>query len=341
MMENEYSQISTAVPQGAPMPPVSQRGSYGNSGYRPAPRKRRWWIAVLVVAVIAVIGIGMYSCAASFNRLDGASTPHTSNTVSIIDINGTIGYDGTANSPEGLKKLLDQAESDPGIKAVVLRVNSGGGTSTAGEEMANYVREFSKPIVVSSASMNASAAYMISSQAKRIYVAQTTEIGAIGVDLTVTDLSGLLEKLGIDVDNITSAASKDSSYGTRPLTDAERAYYQNMVNQINEVFIKTVADGRGMSVDSVRALATGMPFTGNDSVANGLSDQVGTLEDACAGAADMAGCGSTYHTDTLSLPKSDLSSLLGLLSSSSSNTTTVDQLAAAIKELQGNEATVR
>ena len=122
--------------------------------------------------------------------------------------------------------------------------------------MATYLKEFredtGKPVVVSSASLNASAAYMISSQADAIFVARTTEIGAIGTAMQSTDFSGLLEKLGISVDNITSSESKDSSYGTRPLTEEERAYYQNMVDEINEVFIEIVADGRGKPVSWAR-----------------------------------------------------------------------------------------
>ena len=94
-------------------------------------------------------------------------------TVAVIDISGTIQYDGTACSPEGLSSLLDQAEENDDIEAVVLRVDSGGGTATAGEEMAEYVKRFSKPVVVSSASMNCSAAYEISSQADLIYVNKT------------------------------------------------------------------------------------------------------------------------------------------------------------------------
>lgn len=236
----------------------------------------------------------------------------------VITLDGTIQYDGTTCSPEGLKAQLDRAEQNPHIKAVVLRVNSGGGTATAGEEMAEYLREFSKPVVVSSASINASAAYEISSQADYIFTAKTTSIGAIGTVMQVTDLSGLMEKLGISVDNIASADSKDSSYGTRPLTEEERAYYQAMVDQINESFIETVAQGRGMDVEAVRALATGLTFTGIDAVENGLADELGTLEDATDKAAELAGI-SSYDTVNLEPDYGDLSTLLGLLSSSQSS----------------------
>ncbi len=315
----------------APTPPPGPSGSYA----APAARKGHgvWIPIIILVALIAVIAVACASCSSAL--FGSKSSSYSPNTVAIIDIDSTIGYNGTACSPEGLKSLLDEASSDDNVKAVVLRVNSGGGTATAGEEMASYVRDFDKPVVVSSASVNASAAYEVSSQADWIFVANTTEIGAIGTDLTVTDYSGLLEMLGVNVDNITSADSKDSSYGTRPLTDEERAYYQDLVNQINGFFIDNVATGRDMSTDDVTALATGLVFTGATATQNGLADEVGTLEDACSKAADLAGC-SDYSTQHMEDPGStSITDLLGSLTGSSQSTDTT-ALAKALKELESN-----
>ena len=178
------------------------------------------------------------------------------------------------------------------------------------------MRDFSKPVVVSSASMNASAAYEISSQADYIYTAETTAIGSIGTAMQITDYSGLLEKLGIRIDNITSAESKDSTYGDRALSEEERAYYQSLVDQINATFIEKVeyvAAGRNMTEEEVRALATGLTFTGIDAVENGLADEIGTLEDAVEMAAMLGGA---YEYDTVYLQSSgaDWGSLLDLMS---------------------------
>ncbi|MBR2804712.1 MAG: S49 family peptidase, partial [Eggerthellaceae bacterium] len=160
--------------------------------YAPAaqPQKSRGWIVAIVVIVCLFLlsAFAIKSCSdtmSSFTSLGPSFNSSgyeqlTEDAIAIIDIDGTIQYDGSACSPEGLKELLDEAEADNHIKGVVLRVNSGGGTATAGEEMALYVREFSKPVVVSSAAINASAAYEISSQADYIYVVKSTEIGAIG-----------------------------------------------------------------------------------------------------------------------------------------------------------------
>ena len=287
----------------------------------PAQKKSKSWIVaiVFIVCLFAFTAFCVKSCSDAVENMGvkgAASAGPAGDAIAVIDIDGTIQYDGTANSPEGLKTLLDRASDNSKIKAVVLRVNSGGGVATAGEEMATYLADFKKPVVVSSASINASAAYEISSQANYIFVAKSTEIGAIGTAMQLTDLSGLLDMLGINMEVLTSADSKDSSYGYRALTDEEREYYQHMIDQINDTFIEAVAKGRNMPVDKVRELATGLAFTGIDAVENGLADEVGTLEDAADKAAELAGI-SNYELYDLGFSDYDLSSLYSLFGYSS------------------------
>lgn len=331
-----------AQPQGFQQP-YTQQQPYAQSAYAQqtyaagahagaasASRKggKAIWVVlgIILFAIVFVFTIGALSCSHMVSSISAPTQDYaaltTGDSVGVIDMAGTIQYDGTSCSPEGLRELLNQAEENPDIKAVVLRVDSGGGTATAGEEMAAYVRDFSKPIVVSSASMNCSAAYEISSQADYIFVNETTAIGAIGTIMQSTDISELLDKLGISVDNIASADSKDSSYGTRPLTDEERAYYQELVDTINETFINSVAEGRDMTVEEVRALATGMQFAGTVAVENGLADEVGIYEDALDKAAQLGGIESfdgTYDVVSLTQSPSDLSALMDLLGTSESS----------------------
>lgn len=317
-----------------------------------APKKSRGWIVAIVAIVCAflLLVFGISSCTSALGQLSGngsvAAVSFGKNTVATIDIDSTIQYDGTSNSPEGLKSLLDQAAENDSIVAVVLRVNSGGGIATAGEEMTEYVRQFKeetgKPVVVSSAATNASAAYEISSQADYIFTARTTAIGAIGTAMQVTNYAGLMELLGIETENITSSDSKDSTYGTRSLTDEERAYYQAQIDQINETFINNVAEGRNMTTDEVKQLATGLTFTGIDAVSNGLADEVGTKEDAEKKAAQLAGC-SDYDTANLSqvasADLSDLSTLLDLLSENKS--LTAEDVASALKEMESDASVAK
>lgn len=331
-------QQSYAQP-GSPQPPFVQQpyaGGYAAPQYAyaaapAAPKKggKGGWIAlgIILFAIVFVFTIGALSCSHTVSSLTSGADAFSSmsdevitsgDSIGVIDMMGTIQYDGSSCSPEGLREILKEAEDNPDIKAVVLRVDSGGGTATAGEEMAAYVRDFSKPIVVSSASMNCSAAYEISSQADYIYVNETTAIGAIGTIMQVQDISGLLDMLGIKTENIASAESKDSSYGTRPLTDEERQYYQDLVNEINETFIQNVADGRGMSVEEVRELATGMQFAGKTSVENGIADEIGTYDDALNKAAELGGVvGEAYEVVNLTSTSSDLGYLMDLLGADS------------------------
>lgn len=289
---------------------------------QPLPRKSNAWIVALVAVVLMAVVclVGIHSCSSTLTTLadpfgsssSAADSAITSDSIGIIEMSGTIDYDGSLCSPEGLKAQLDRAEADRHVKAVVLRVNSGGGAATASEEMAAYIRDFSKPVVVSSAGSNMSGAYEISSQADYIFVDQTTFIGSIGTIMQTTDIGELLSKLGIRIENIASAESKDSSYGTRPLSEDERAYYQAIVDQVNESFIEAVAEGRGMDVEDVRKLATGLPFTGADAVGNGLADEVGLLEDALDKAAELAGIDG-YDTVYLRSSTSSINDLLGIV----------------------------
>lgn len=328
---------------------------YGASGYAmpgyaaqvvtPPKKSKAPWIVggVFLFVIVFMFTIGAMSCSHMYSSMTSLGASDESvvtmgDSVGVIDVAGTIQYDGTSCSPEGLRDLLQQAEDNPDIKAVVLRVDSGGGVATAGEEMAAYVRDFSKPIVVSSASMNCSAAYEISSQADYIFVNETTAIGAIGTIMQTTDLSGLMDMLGISVDNIASADSKDSSYGTRPLSDEERAYYQELVDTINETFIRNVADGRGMSVDEVRALATGMQFAGTVAVENGLADEVGIYDAALDKAAELGGIeydvydgGFAYDVVQLTPSSADLGALMDLFGSSASSQA-VEELLGVLKQ---------
>lgn len=310
-----------AQPYSAPQPPVMQPN-------QPAKKSKGPIIAIIVAVVcLLVVGGAVAACSAALGSLTsgGRSGSAFGNNIGTIHIEGTIG-EGLC-TPENFGSMLDAAEEDDSIKALVIRVESGGGVAAAGEEMSVYLKDFSKPVVISSGSINASAAYMISSQADYIYCNKSTEVGSIGTAMQTMDYSGLLKMLGITATNITSSDSKDSSYGTRPLTDEEIAYYQQIVDEINENFIETVAEGREMGVEDVRKLATGMVFTGEQGVDNGLVDEIGTMRDALDKAAELGKIGGSYGIVELDY-NSDLSSLMYLFGSSD----TREQLSDLLKE---------
>lgn len=324
--DNAYSLYSQdRIPQDGQRASTERATFENDARIQPTPKRSNGWIILLIVVVCLCLTtmICVASCNSTFANLfstagvSGSSDKVAdlrSPTIGVIDMQGEIAYDGSTCSPDGLKAQLDKAEKSNEIVGVILRVNSGGGTATAGEEMAKYVKDFEKPIVVTSAATNASAAYEISSQADYIFTDKTTSIGAIGVVLQVTDLSGLYDKLGINIESIKSTESKDSSFGNRALTEEERAWYQSMVDQIDSDFIATVAAGRNMSYEEVEKLANGLPYTGTDAVENGLADEIGTFEDALLYISKKAGYSESLKTVKLAPESSELMSLLSLLS---------------------------
>ena len=282
------------------VPPQAPSSSFSMPQEKAAKqaKKRKLYIGLAVAAVmlLIVLPFTLFAGGCIGTLLDDEvqnyeliTYPGSSNkaAIAVVDIDGMISYDGSTNSPEGFQYVLDQASNDDNILALILRVNSGGGMAAAGEEMAAMLRTFDKPVIVSSQAINASAAYEISSQADYIMVGKTTDIGAIGTLMQVTDLSGLYEKLGIRKEAFTSAPSKDALYDHRSLTEEERAYYQAYITEINEPFIENVRQGRHLTEDEARALANGLTWAGTTAVTNGIADAIGYFRDAQNKAIDM------------------------------------------------------
>lgn len=195
---------------------------------------------------------------------------------------------------------LDDLAKDDDIKAVVLRINSGGGDAYASEQIWHSVTELKKvkPVVVSMGGMAASGAYYMSANASWIVAEPTTLTGSIGIFGLFPDMSGLLtEKLGVRFDEVkTNRNSTFSPVGTaRPLNAEETAYLQTYINRGYALFRQRVADGRRMPVAAVEKIAQGRVWLGQDAKPLRLVDELGTLDVAIAKAAALAKV-KKYHT---------------------------------------------
>ncbi len=189
-------------------------------------------------------------------------------------------------------RQLREAKEDPGIAAVVLRINSPGGSAAASQEVHNEalrLREAGKPLVVSFADVAASGGYWVACAADEILANPASITGSIGVIMEVTNLVELYEKIGIDFEVIKSGEHKDIGSAGRPLEDDERAILQSMVDDIFDQFIEVVATGRGLSRERVIELADGRIFTGRQALEAGLVDGLGDFADAVEAAAKLAG----------------------------------------------------
>jgi len=283
------------VPQASPSVPYAQ-----DEAARPSRAKRTWtWV---VLAIVIAIGAVMTNCMIPVLLL--SSGPHDglgegSESVGVIHVDGVIA--GTSSglqgfvTPESFRDLLDQARENDSVKAVVLRVDSPGGTVAASEEIAAYAREFEKPLVVSIGDVGASGAYMLASQTDEIWAMPGSTVGSIGVITDIPNASGLLEKLGVEFQVITAGKYKDAGSPYRPLTDEERALIQGEIDEAYEQFIGIVAQGRDMPESEVRALATGWAWSGDRAKELGLIDEIGTLEQALDSAAARGGIKGDYE----------------------------------------------
>lgn len=186
---------------------------------------------------------------------------------------------------------LDKLADNDKVKAVVLRINSGGGSAYASEQIWHSVMNIKakKPVVVSMGGMAASGGYYISCPANYIYAEPTTLTGSIGIFGMFPDVSGLLtEKLGIKFDEVKT--NKHSALGTmsRPFNEEEMAIVEAYVDRGYKLFRKRVADGRRMKVDAVEEVAQGRVWIGRDALKQKLVDGMGGLDDAVAKAAELA-----------------------------------------------------
>jgi len=181
-----------------------------------------------------------------------------------------------------IKDLKKLAEDDD-VKAVVLRVNSGGGSAYASEQIWHQVMNIKakKPIIVSMGDMAASGGYYISCAADYIYAEPTTITGSIGIFGTFINAGELLnDKLGVHVSTVNTNTYSDLGNYTRPFTDAERNLFQRYINNGYELFTKRCADGRKMKQDKIKEIGEGRVWTGLHAKQIGLVDELGGLDKA-------------------------------------------------------------
>ena len=217
---------------------------------------------------------------------------YSKNRIAIVyavgEIDGSNKNDGI-DSEDISEDLIDIADNDK-IKAVVLRINSPGGSAYGSEQIwkAVSVVKSKKPIVVSMGDYAASGGYYIACNTDRIFAQPTTLTGSIGIFGIFPNIGGLTDKLGIKFDNVKTNKYSDFGATYRPMNTEERAILQRYINNGYELFTKRCAEGRNMNIDSLKAIAEGRIYSGTDAMQLGLVDEMGGLEEAIAFAAKKA-----------------------------------------------------
>ncbi len=251
-------------------------------------RRLNFWRVLTVLAVVVAIGV----VAAPFKSI-GIIGQH----VTRITISGVITED------RKLSDAIVALAKDSSVPAVIVAVDSPGGSVAGGESLYSALMRLAaaKPVVTVMRGTAASAGYMVSLPAERIFARDATLTGSIGVILETVQFSGLLGKLGVDAQAITSGPLKDQPSYSRPLTEPGRAYLNGLVQDMFDQFVLMVANGRHMDPDAVRKLADGRAYTGRQAKALGLVDEIGGELEARAWLAQKHGVAETLPVRDLEL----------------------------------------
>ncbi len=269
----------------------------------------KFLLFALLFAVMTIIGMKT-SYDSYFNPPGGPQEKFHSGSetatekIAIVDVSGTI-----VGTDTFIMEQIDRVRKDENVVAVVLRINSPGGTVTYSDYLQHHLRKLARgetregkrkgepmPIVVSMGSICASGGYYLATAVgdtpDSIFAEPATITGSIGVIIPHYDLSGLLEKWAIKDDSIASHELKDMGSPTKTMTDQERALFQDLVDQMLADFKETVKEGRPMfrdNPDDLDAVATGQIFTAKQAVELQLVDKIGYIEEVLERAAELAG----------------------------------------------------
>lgn len=253
-------------------------------------RKTAWIIAGIIIAWLF-----LFSLASIF---DNDSTEISSkNKIAIVPIQGEISIAGSSGfvipsdgaSSTSIVKNLEQAEKDNSVKAIILEINSPGGTVVASEEIANKVKSIDKPVIAWIREIGTSGAYWIASSSDRIIADPLSITGSIGVIGSYLEFSKLLEKYGIRYESLATGRYKDLASPFKELTQEERILLQDKLNIIHNAFVDEIATNRNLPREQAASLATGIFYIGKEAKQLGLVDELGDKQLAIDRAKQLAG----------------------------------------------------
>ncbi|HIQ04078.1 MAG TPA: signal peptide peptidase SppA [Anaerolineae bacterium] len=257
-------------------------------------KKRSYWPWVLGGLILLFL-LGLCVFGAVLAVAVGSSVKLGGQGVALIRVEGVITAASmpspfaTGAFSERIIQELKQAANDPRAKAIVVRVNSPGGSVVGSDEIYQAMRQVRKPIVVSMGEVAASGGYYIACAADHIVANPATLTGSIGVIMQIPNAAELFDALGVDVAIIRSGPHKGEGNLFEPLSEEEIAILQRQIDEVFGQFVDVVATGRKMDPERVRELADGRTYTGRQAYELGLVDSLGNLSDAVDKAAELAG----------------------------------------------------
>ena len=288
-------------PAWRPPPPLPPRPPA-----RTGPNLWKWGCAIVLgggllifAAFVLIVTAGLIQGARGMGGVTTSSAP-----IALIRVDGVIVagkggislFGGQSTGSEEVVDQIEQAMDDSDVRAILLRVNSPGGSAAGSQEIYDAITRAKKhglKVVVSMADLAASGGYYVSANADRIYANPATMTGSIGVISMHENLAGLYQKIGLKTEIIKSGKLKDMGAPSGPLSDEARAVIKGIVMQVYDQFVGAVADGRKMKPEAVRKLADGRIYSGQQAKQIGLVDELGGMHEATIGAAKLAGIKGT------------------------------------------------
>jgi protease-4 len=237
---------------------------------------KKFFVFLLIIFVIAII----LSLLVTFSQRVPLGEK-----VAVVEVTGMI-----VDSSNTIDELKNYAK-DASVKAIVLRINSPGGAVAPAQEIYSEILKVKekKKVVASMGAIAASGGYYIAAPTDRIVANAGTLTGSIGVIMELPNVSGLMEKIGIQTQVIKSGRHKDLASVFKELTPQERKILQDVLDDVHEQFIEAVSAGRDMKYEDIKKLADGRIFTGRKALELGLIDELGNMEDAIMVAGRLGG----------------------------------------------------
>jgi protease IV len=241
-----------------------------------------------VLAVAGLTGIGVLGSGSAY------TASGIGDAVAVVRVEGTIlsgdETDSSTNAISGtVISQLQAAAADPTVKAIILRVDSPGGSVTGSAQIWEAVNKLEKPVVASMSAVAASGGYYVSAPADYIIARPDTLTGSLGVIMTLYDATELIEKAGIKVIDITSGENKAIGSMFAEMTPEQRQILEGLATESYNEFVRIIAEGRGMSEAEVLPLADGRVYSGRQALENGLIDALGDFDEAVQKAAELGG----------------------------------------------------
>jgi protease-4 len=265
----------------------------GRTRRRSGSRRAWFWVGGIVLGLVVVWSAAACVLVGALAGRPSQAMPVGSDLVAVIYLEGSIGVatpgSGAAVGSQQIIDYVKAAESNRRVKAIVVYINSPGGAVVPSDLMYQALRDAGKPVVAVMGDVAASGGYYVACGADRILAHPATITGSIGVYGQLVNAAELLSTIGVEGIIVRSGDSKAMGNWFEHPTEEQLAIEQQIVDQLYELFVQAVAEGRSMAPDEVRELADGRAFTGQQALEVGLVDALGSLPDAIDVAANLGG----------------------------------------------------